>query len=398
MPRTRTLRLLRRPARLAPWAALVLAAGCQSLLRRTPPPQHGFDRLVYDVRRILDVEEPSPAFYRQRARLEVMGPELDSALAVLITQEETKDNIRANAARLLSDRGGPRTTPLLRNVLLSNAGDEVREAAAAGLQRFAADSPAVKDALRRALQDSHARIRLAALQAMDVEDASYVRALLAREDNGQVRTVARQLLTLFESRGAPLVADPRGDLRTAGDDTTPRIVFHPASADTATRVKTGALWVELPGRRGLVPLAQAVMVVNDVVPAFFDPQRRVVVYEAAGQVQVRDVASGATRTVGAGIAPRPGPFTDAFVFLRELPGSRRANGAATEVEYAVMRAPFAGGQPVPVGTLHAVIRPGRFGGESPVRAMVVGETSQGFVLRGADVSPFVLPGPNAHTE
>ncbi len=399
MSRTPTVRTLRRPARFALLAALVLAApGCESLLRRTPPPQYGFNRLVYDVNRILDVEEPDPAFYRQRARLEVMGPELDPALTELITNGSVKDNVRANAILLLADRRGFNAANLLRGILISSNNDDVRVAATAGLQRFAADSPAVRNALRAALLDPHNRVRLAALQGLDVEDAAAIRALLAREENGQVRVVAAQLLTLFEARGAPLAADRRGDLRTYGDDSVPHIVFHPATADTATRLKTGALWVELPDGRGLVPLAPTVEVVNDVVPAFFDPQRRVVVYEAERQVHVRDIASGATRTVGPGIAPRPGPFTDAFVYLRETPGSRHASGAATELEYAVIRAPFAGGEPTVVGTLHATVRPERFGGASPVRTMVVGETSAGFVLRGADVSTYLLPGPNPRAQ
>jgi len=399
MPRTLAARTLLRPARLALLAALVLASGCADLFRRTPPPQYGFQRLVYDVRRILDVEEPDPAFYRERARLEVMGPELDAALTALITDASMKDNVRANAALLLSDRRGFNAANLLRGVLVSSPSDAMRAAAAQGLQRFATDSPLVKQGLQAALLDPHSRVRLAALQAMDVEDAAFIRALLRREDNEQVRVVAGQLLTLFEARGAPLASDARGDLRTWGDDSVPHIVFHPATADAASGLKTGALWVELPGGRGLVPLAPMVEVVNDVVPAFFDPQRRVVVYEAERQVHVRDIASGATRTVGAGIAPRPGPFTDAFVFLRETPGSRRARGPNTELDYAVLRAPFAGADPpVVVGTLHAVVRPERFGGASPVRTMVVGEASNGFVLRGADLSDFVLPGPNPRAQ
>jgi hypothetical protein len=393
MPRTPNPRTLARAARLALClGALLASTGCASLLRRTPPPQYGFQKLVYDVNRILDVPDLDPAFYRKRARLEVMGPELDPALTELITNPSVKDVVRANAALLLADRRGFNAANLLRGVLLTNASDEVRVAAASGLQRFATDSPLVKQALRAALLDPSGRVRLAALQGMDVEDAAPIRGLLAREENGQVRVVASQLLTLFEARGAPLASDPRGDLRTWGDDTVPHIVFHPATGDEATRQKSGALWVELPGNRGLVPLAQTVEVVNDVVPAFFDPQRRVVVYESNRQVMVRDLATGTTRTVGPGIAPRPWPFTDAFIFLREVPNSRRARGTATEIEYTVLRAPFAGGDAEPVGSLRVTARGERFGGASPARTMVVGEAAEGFVLRGEDVEPFVLPG------
>ena len=369
------LRPLVRAARLAALAAALALTGCESLLRRTAPPPT--PRLLAEVTRVLDVDEPSPAYYRRRARLEVMGPELDRVLAQLITAPDTPDNVRANAVTLLADRVGENAAAVLRTVLAGRLDEAVRAAAAAGLQRFAADSPAVKEAIRAALRDPSERVRLAALQGMDVEDVSYIRAMVPREENRQVRTVARQLLTLFEARGAPLLRDPRGDLRTTGDDSVPRIVFHPADAGQA---HVGALWVELPGGRQLVPLAPRVEVVGDVVPAFFDPQRRVVVFEGDGQVQVRDLRSGVTRSVGAGIAPRPIPFTDRFVFLRGPQGA-----AGGEVEFTVLRSTFAGAAPEPIGTLRAT--------PEAARKLVVGEASDGFVLRGEGVTPFVLPGP-----
>jgi hypothetical protein len=368
-----------RTARLAALVAVLALAGCASLFRRTPPGQPSTPRLLADVTRVLDVDEPSPAFYRRRARLEVMGPELDRALAQLIEGRDTKDNVRANAVTLLADRAGPGSAAVLGRVLAGRGDEAVRAAATAGLQRFAADSPAVKQAIRAALRDPSERVRLAALQGMDVEDVSYIRAMIPREENRQVRTVARQLVTLFEARGAPLLKDPRGDLRTTGDDSVSRIVFHPATADPATGTTTGALWVELPGGRQLVPLAPRTDVVADVVPAFFDPSRRVVVFEGDGQVQVRDLRTGVTRTVGAGIAPRPIPFTDRFVFLRAS-----ARGAG-EGEYTVLRSTFAGGEAEAIGTLRATLR--------AARTLVVGEAADGFVLRGEGVTPFVLPGP-----
>ncbi|MFL5382063.1 MAG: HEAT repeat domain-containing protein [Longimicrobiaceae bacterium] len=371
------LRPLLRAARLAALGSALALSGCESLLRRTPPPPT--PRLVVEVTRVLDVEEPSPGYYRRRTRLEVMGPELDRVLAQLITAPDTRDNVRANAVTLLADRQGENAAAVLRTVLAGRLDETVRAAAAAGLQRFATDSPAVKEALRAALRDPSERVRLAALQGMDVEDVSFIRALLPREENRQVRTVARQLVTLFEARGAPLLRDPRGDLRTTGDDSVARIVFHPSTAD-AGETRVGALWVELPGGHALVPLAPRVEVAGDVVPAFFDPQRRVVVFEGDGQVQVRDLRSGTTRTVGAGIAPRPIPFTDRFVFLR---GPRGAGGG--EVEFTVLRSTFAGAAPEPIGTLRAT--------PAAARKLVVGEASDGFVLRGEGVTPFVLPGP-----
>lgn len=377
MSPTAHLRPLNRAARLAALVAALALYGCESLLRRTPPPVA--PRLLTEVTRVLDVDEPSPAYYRQRARLEVMGPQLDPVLARLINDPQTNDNVRANAVTLLADRQGANAATVLRGVLAGRGNEQVRAAAAAGLQRFVADSPAVKLAIRMALRDPSERVRLAALQGMDVEDVSFIRAMIPREENRQVRTVARQLVTLFEARGAPLLRDPRGDLRTTGDDTVARIVFHPATPDAA-QSRTGALWVELPGGHALVPLAPRAEVVGDVVPAFFDPQRRVVVFEGDGQVQVRDLRSGVTRVVGPGIAPRPIPFTDRFVFLRGPTG-----GGSGEVNYTVLRSTFAGAAPEPLGTLRAT--------PAAARTVVVGEAADGFVLRGQGVTPFVLPGP-----
>jgi hypothetical protein len=95
--------------------------------------------------------------------------------------------------------------------------------------------------------------------------------------------------------------------------------------------------------------------------------------------------------VGPGVSPRPIPFTDRFVFLREVPGSRRVVNGATQTEYAVMRAAFDGGAPELVGGLRAAARPGA---PPPVRTIVIGEAREGFVLRGEGVGSFVLPGPN----
>ena len=54
--------------------------------------------------RILDVDEPSPAYFRERARLEVMGPELDAVLIGLVEDEGVDENVRANAVILLAEK------------------------------------------------------------------------------------------------------------------------------------------------------------------------------------------------------------------------------------------------------------------------------------------------------
>lgn len=390
----RTLAFRRRTRSALALAGLSVLGGC-GLFNRTPPvPRYGPPLLVNQVVRILNVEEPTPAYYRERIRLEGMGPELDAVLASLVQDESADDHVRANAAVLLADRAAPGTVDLLRRQLSASASDVLRAAAVRILQRYAADSAGARNALRAAAGDRSATVRLNVLQRLDVEDAPLVRSLLARETDPQVRTIARQLLELLEARGARLVRDARGNLRSSGRENTPQIVFHPTWADSVGGVEVGALWVELPGGASLVPLAQDVEVVDEVVPAFFDPNRSIIVYEAGREVRIRDLRSGETRALGPGMAPRVIPFTEYVVFVREVPGGRREDERGAVIEYEVMRASFSMGGPQPIGRLEARVRPAAHSGASPVRWMVVGEGRDGFVLRAPGVTPpFVLPGP-----
>jgi len=380
--------------RIAPWPARLLAlpllavlSGCWMAVGGAHPRP---DRLQARVTRILNAETPSPAYYRERARLEVLGRELDEVLIRVVLDPGIAEHVRANAITLLADRGAPGALNLLRRVLVSSADDEVRLAAVTGVQRFAVDSPQARNALRAAVGDPSPRVRLNALQGLDVEDVGLLRSVAAREPDPQVRLIALQLITLFESRGGALARNARGELRTAAADSAPQIVFHAEAADTVGGLQVGSLWVELPRAR-LVPLAQGVEVVDDVVPAFLNSSRSAVVYEAGREIRVRDLRSGATRVVGPGIAPRPLPLTDRFVFLQEVPSERQDTAGGTSLVYRVVRASFAGGPTERLGLVSAVARPERHRGASPVRRMVVGELRQGFVLRAPGMAPFVLP-------
>lgn len=388
------MKLVRLRTRIAPWPARLLALPLLAVLSGcwvgggsgNPRP----DRLQARVTRILDTETPSPAYYRERARLEVLGRELDEVLIRMVLDAGVADHVRANAVTLLADRGAPGALSLLRRVLVASADDEVRLAAVTGVQRFAVDSPQARNALRAAVGDPSPRVRLNALQGLDAEDVELLRMVVAREPDPQVRLIAQQLITLFESRGAPLARNVRGELRTTAADSAPQIVFHAEAADTAGGLQVGSLWVELPRAR-LVPLAQGVEVVDGVVPAFLNSSRSAVVYEAGRVIHVRDLRSGQTRVVAPGIAPRPLPLTDRFVFLQEVPSERQDTAGGTSLVYRVIRAPFAGGPTERLGLLSAVARPDRHRGASPVRRMVVGELRQGFVLRAPGMAPFVLP-------
>lgn len=381
-PLTRTLAAL----------GLLAVAACATGGRGAQPPRMAVPPLQLQVADLLDEDEPTPEYYRQRARLEGLGAELDEVLVRLAEDREASAHVRANALRFLAERSAFGVLTLLRRALLISDEDEVRLAAVAGLHRFAPDSVQAREALRSALGDPSARVRLTALQGLDVIDAAAIRDMLEEEEDPQIRLIGRQLLRIFETRGAPLVADARGDLRSGGGDTVPQIVFHPTRKDPFGGTDLGGLWVELPGS-ALVPLAQEVEVVAGVVPAFFNRGGTAVVYEAGREVLVRNLRTGQTWVVGPGIAPRVVPFTDRFVFLQEARGARRATpNDGTELHYTVMSSTFSPSPPEAIGALTVISRPDRHRGASPARWMVISELRQGFVLRGLGVNPFILPG------
>lgn len=383
---TPSLPLARRALALLSLAALPACWHGQA--PAVPAPQ----RLAAEVRGILAEERPSARFYRDRSRLERMGAEIDPVLVSLVDDPEADGTVRTNALLLLADRRSPAAVPVLRRVVLTADDADLRATAVQGLQRFAAESPEAANGIRAAIDDPSRKVRLTVLQALDVEDVALIRALLRREEDSQVRGVAKALVALAESRGAPLPPEGDGTYRSTAPDGEPQIVFQPSWTDTLARISVGALWVQLPGER-LVPLAQRVEVVAGVVPAFFSQDRAAVVYEAEREVRVRDLKAGTTRVLGAGIAPRPIPFTDRFVFLEERLRARRPVDQGTEMTYQVVSAGFVPGALERLGTLVAIARPDRNANASPVRWMVVGETPEGFVLRGERISPFLLPNP-----
>lgn len=382
-------RLVRRARLLALPLLAAGGLGACGAFRHVPLPAPV--RLSAEVTQILNTEEPSAAFFQERARLEAMGPELDPVLAELVRDGSVDERVRANAAILLADRGAPIAVYLLRRQLLASPSDALRAAAVIGLWKRSRESPEAARAIRAAATDAAPRVRLNVVQALDVEDAALLRGMLARERDPQVREIGGQLLTLFEARGAPLAADSAGTLRTAGPDTLPRVVFQPAARGVGG-ASVGALWVERPGPV-LVPLAQRVEEVGGVVPAFFNPARTAVVFEAEREIRIRDLRTGATRVAGAGIAPRVLPFTEYFLFLEERRGERRESGAETALAYDVIRGSFNTPRLERVGVLRAGARTDLFGGASPARWMVIGEVREGFVLRGPGITPFLLPNP-----
>ena len=242
----------------------------------------------------------------------------------LIQDESADDHVRANAAVLLADRGarrdgGPAAPP---------AGHAARPtccgrrpcASCSALRRT---PPGARNALRAAAGDPSATVRLNVLQRLDVEDAPLVRALLAREGDAQVRTIARQLLELLEARGARLVRDPRGDLRGSGRENMPQIVFHPTSADSAggggDRARCG--W-SFPARRRWCRWRRTYRWWTRWCRRSSTPTAPPSCTRRGARCGCATCARGDSRSLGAGVAPRVIPFTEYIVFVREVPGGR----------------------------------------------------------------------------
>jgi hypothetical protein len=374
-------------ARMLP-ALLLTTGGCMGgAAMEVQSPQ----RLAVEIRSVLGAERPSPEYHRARLRIQEMGPEVDWILVGVIEDRRARVEMRADALILLADRRSPIAIPTLERALRYD-NERLRSAAVLGLSRLAPTSEFAGDLIRRATSDRSRAVRMNALHSLDVTDIETLRAVIEREQDREVRHVGLQLVSLAEARGAPLVADRRGALRTAAGETEPQIVFRPVVTDSATEVASGDLRLELPDGPD-IPLAASARVVGNVVPAFFSPDRSAVVFEDDGQIRVVDVGSREQVTVGPGIAPRPIPFTHHFVFLREVAGGRRQEAEGTAILYDVFRGSFGGDEPERIGQLRAVADPQRHGAESPVRWMVVAEGSEGFVLRGDSLETFTLPGP-----
>jgi hypothetical protein len=347
--------------------------------------------LESEVRSILGMPQGSPEYQAERARLVEMGPEVDPILVEISLDRRTRITAREDALLLLADRRSPSALPTLRTAL-QNANERLRSAAVIGLKQLAADSEPALELIRFAAEDPSRRVRLSAIQSLDIRDVETIRRVLERETDPGVREVAFQLVSLAEARGAALTRDARGALRTATSVTEPQIVFRPSRMDSVARVSVGDLRIELPDGPD-IPISSTAQVVANVVPAFFSPDRSLVVAEAEGEIRVYHIASRTVRSVGRGIAPRLIPFSNEFVFLREESSLLDPMTEVRTIDYSVFRSSFTMPAIERVGGLVAVAQSSLNGGASPVRWMVVAEAGEGFVLSGQNFAPFPLPRP-----
>jgi hypothetical protein len=374
-----------RRALLLPVLLGLSACGIRAPSLSVPSP----GELTTRVRTLLSSDDRSLDFRRARVELEELGPDVDTALVSIAYDPAARGVVRANALLLLAERRAPDALAALQWALF-NANDEViREAAVLGLNRYVTESAEAQNAIRSAVADPSPRVRLNALQSLDVHDINAIRSLLRTERHPLVREIAVQYLAISESRGAPLLAEANGVFRTAGLEEQPRLVLHPDTADARFGYVRGELGVEWPGGEYL-PLAYDVEMVHHVLPAFLSPDRSIAVIEAGRHIMLRDLDRREAVFLGAGLAPRAIPFSDAFVFLREQPEVRRAGGAPDRV-YEVYRATFNGSVPERLGEMRITISPNPEEPFSPVRWMAVGESPEGWVIKIDGTPVFQAP-------
>lgn len=350
-----------------------------------------------------------------------LGDLMNSRLAGIVRDSAAHPVVRANAVALLGERHA--TAELGAFWAALEDGDaRVRAAAARALEGIIVmDEAAAIRLLRRALRDPEPLVQAEALRSLGDADVELLRRFLDSGPPPELARIATDLIRSAEERGAPLravasrpamspagagdAAQPGGDAlaKQAGADAAgfvlertaasgPRLEFRAARTWPQWDAAVGELVVTPPGGAP-VSVSSEVEVVGRVVPAFFSVDGRYLVYEAARQIRVRDLAGGEERVVGPGIAPRVVPFSDSFVFLREIPGERQDGRDEVVVRYTVFRAAFAGGEPESLGEIRAVLRMDRRGLYSPARWMRVRERNGVFVLEGESMGTFALPDP-----
>jgi hypothetical protein len=379
-------------------ALLLVAAGCA----HTPPPSPAAPAES-------TAPEPSagdPVLHQimSRVPLDSAGGialqryELDHPISFLDNVAEIAEGAasgveaRYNAVSLLGERAAARYTPSLR-AALGDRDPRVRAAAvvAAGkiLDKTGRSGLSV---LVAALADSAPEVQATALQVLGARDVALLRDFLARHQQGETATIARDLLHAAEQRGAPLAPDSAGVLRRTTNGGL-ELEFRPSRRWAEWGAATGAVTI----RRGTSPVVTIpdVEVVSDVVPVFFAPDEGAIVYEQGRRIRVRDLRSGEIREVGGGIAPRPLPFTDDFIYVRVNPQGTGDLRERTRINYDVLRAGFRPRTDDPryLGALEAFTEMKQRGNYSPVRWGRIVEKDAQFTLEAQGAQTFKLPDP-----
>ncbi|HEX6694211.1 MAG TPA: HEAT repeat domain-containing protein [Longimicrobiales bacterium] len=246
--------------------------------------------------------------------------------------------------------------------------------------------------MREALDDAAPEIQAKALQFVGDEDLAALRRIAASDRPATVLSVANGILRALEERGAPLAPDAAGILaRTTETGHTLRFV--PTHSWEQWGAAVGRVTVRTADNR-TIEIPSDIEVVANVVPVFFSADGSHMVYEAGRHIHVMNLATGATRDAGAGIAPRIRPFADGFLFLRADPTGAVSDRGTSRLSYNVLSAPFTGGAAAEtIGSVAVTMKQSERGNYSPARWMAVTETDGTFFLSVDDAVLMRLASP-----
>lgn len=349
-----------------------LATGCAGTSHSGDArPQPTDTAAVSDAARAADAPTPQEVARLTGILATELTPAQDSAWRAF--RRAHAGTVEAMLERIVLDRDAPplaRANAVVRlaelgyhdyDVLGQALGDpdpRVRGATLGALSPFLLRDPErVRPLILRGLVDRERAVRAKALQELGDRDPSLLRWFLEQDPPAELAAIARDLLVMAGERGAPLVPDTSGALeRTSASGVVLRFEMDSATATGAL----GRLMAQpVDGER--IMLADSVLVVGNVIPAAVSPDGDVVAYERAGVIHAHDLETGATGTVGTGIAPRAFPFTDTFLFAARMGTVRRADAdAAAEPDPEAGEEALADSAGVPLyQVLRATYRPGR---------------------------------------
>lgn len=338
--------------------------------------------------------DPGPALvdsvdaYEDRTRLAV-----NDTLADIAEDPGLHPLLRANATLLIGRRKDVAHFLILRP-LLDAPDPRIRLAVVDAAQQL---MPALREQsirlLRDALGDPEPAVQVRALEGITDRDLEALREYVAGDPPAELENIAQSLIHAGERRGAPLVPDAAGNLRKTGPDGS-TLIYTPVRS-WPPDLSAGTLELVTPAgdRR---TLGEAVEVARDVLPAFFSNDGSRIVYENARRIQLYDIGSGETIDVGRGIAPRPLPFTDDFIFAVPVDSATTTEREKTNLSYTLNRAPFSSDGPPPTEVISGIGGQSTYGvsgGASPVRWMRIVEDVGRFGLQGEGLQPVPLPDP-----
>lgn len=372
--------------RFARLLMLTLLAGCASGGAQIDPRARLGDPALYAILDAVPLDSAAAAALHD---YEAAHPaDFLEQVAIVAEDPNAGTDPRYNAVRILGEWQRRAALPSLR-AAATDRDPRVRAAVVVAASAIATQTGEGWALVEAALADPAPEVAAMALERLGPGRVETVRAFVARQPNPELARIAREIIRVAEERGARLAADSGGVLRRQ------------VSADVALEFRPTRAWARWDAAVGTVTIRRdggpaveldSIEVVRGVVPVFFSPDARHVVYERGRRIFVRALAEAAPRERGLGIAPRLLPFTGDFVFLRERPGTRTVAPASTTLHYDVVRAAIEGdGAGGVLGTIGAPVSQLRSGGYSPARWLRVVEHGDGFALEGEGFEHFALP-------